>query len=296
VVPIQPVSPVPSVDKIETGAPNAKIKEILDKTNENQLMSYIQQLSNYHTRLSTSPDSIDAVNWAANHYRNYGFSVTLQPFRSGYCSNIIATKTGSQNSVVVIGAHIDSRSTNINNATQRAPGADDNGSGSAALLELARLIHETKITFTSTLVLAAFCGEEQGLYGSQFMANDYKSKGTNIIGMYNADMIGYRCGSSSTLTFDSRGVDTALTNQCKATVPDYLSGYPIGNNSGCCSDNQSFQNNGYPTVSFFECPGTTVVNPNYHNGNDLPSTINSAQLTYFSRALYACALTQARPL
>jgi len=256
-------------------------------------MSIINKLSSYNTRLSTAPDATQAVNWAADQYRSYGFTVSLQPFRSGYCSNIVATKTGTANSVVVIGSHIDSRGPNINNASAPAPGADDNGSGMAASLELARLIFNSKYNFQSTIVLAAFCGEEQGLYGSQFMAQDYKSKNTNIIGMYNADMIGYRCGSSSTLTFDSRGVDTGLTNECKAIVPDYLSGYPIGNNSGCCSDNQSFQNQGYRTVSFFECPGTTVANPNYHSATDLPSTINSPQLAYFSKALYACALTQA---
>jgi len=222
--------------------------------------------------------------------------VSLQPFRSGYCSNIIATKAGTSNSIVLIGTHIDCRSTSLTNTTQRAPGADDNGSGMAANLELARLIQQTKINLTSTLVLAAFCGEEQGLYGSQFMANDYKTKNANIIGMYNADMIGYRCGTSSTLTFDSRGVNTALTNTCKAVVPDYLSGFPIGTNSGCCSDNQSFENAGYPTVSFFECPGANVDNPNYHRSTDLPNTIDYAQLVYVSKALYACALTQARPV
>jgi len=296
VVPIQPMAP--TVDNLETGAgaPNPKIQNLISQTSESNLMSVINRLSSYNTRLSTTTDAVNAVNWAADQYRSYGFSVTLQNFRSGYCPNIVATKPGTSGSVVVIGAHIDSRSTNINNATARAPGADDNGSGMAANLELARLLFTTKLNFQHTIVLAAFCGEEQGLYGSQFMANDYKSKNTNIIGMYNTDMIGYRCGASSTLTFDSRGVDTGLTNTCKAIVPDYLSGFPIGNNSGCCSDNESFQNAGYKTVSFFECPGTTVANPNYHSANDLPSTINSAQLAYFSKAMFACALTQAVPL
>jgi len=295
VVPVKPMAP-PQPVKSEDSAPNAQIQSLLNQVSQSSLTSFVNTLANYNTRLSTSTDAVQAVDWAATQLRNYGLTVTLQPFRTGYCSNIIAVKQGTANSLVLIGAHIDSRSTSLTNTSLRAPGADDNGSGAAANLELARLLQATKINLTSTLVLALFCGEEQGLYGSQFMANDYKNKNTNIIGMYNADMIGYRCGSSPTLTFDSRGVNTNLTNTCRAVVPDYLNTYPIGTNSGCCSDNQSFENAGYPSVSFFECPGTTVDNPNYHRSTDLPNTLDYVQLTYFSKALYACALTQARPI
>jgi len=278
-------------------APDPQIADLISKVSSDALNQTVYWLSeNYWTRTSPSPEANQSAQWVADQFRSYGFTVENQVFRNDYCPNILATKLGATNNIVFVGSHLDCRSTTRDSLTLRAPGADDNGSGMAATLELARLIHATGMSFTSTIVIGAFCGEEQGLVGSQYAAQQYYNRGQAISTMFNADMIGYRCAASSTLTFDSRGVDPGLTQQCKNIVGDYVTGFPIGDNSGCCSDNQSFQNLGYKTVSFFECPGTNVANPNYHRSNDTYTTINIPQLTYVAKALYACALTEARPL
>ncbi|MBE0697328.1 MAG: M20/M25/M40 family metallo-hydrolase, partial [Anaerolineaceae bacterium] len=87
--------------------------------------------------------------------------------------NLILTIPGTQNpaEVVILSAHYDSRSGNLLSATDPAPGADDNGSGSAALLEAARILHGQ--TFPRTIRLIWFTGEEQGLYGSSAYVNDH---------------------------------------------------------------------------------------------------------------------------
>ena len=94
--------------------------------------------------------------------------------------------------IVVVGAHYDSRSTMSTSPTQRAPGADDNGSGSSALLEFARIIQESGVVFRHTLRLCLFTGEEQGLVGSRALAARYAEAGEDVIGMFNTDMIGYK--------------------------------------------------------------------------------------------------------
>jgi Zn-dependent M28 family amino/carboxypeptidase len=105
-------------------------------------------------------------------------------------TNVIATITGTTDPhrIYVVTGHYDSRITDVLNFTDDAPGADDDGSGVAAMLELALLFatHPTK----ATIVLAAVAGEEQGLYGSAFMAAQMKAAGADVQGMFSNDIIG----------------------------------------------------------------------------------------------------------
>ena len=97
-------------------------------------------------------------------------------------TNIIATLQGTDSTaadrIYVVGAHYDDRVTDVLNFTSDAPGADEDGSGVAAMLELARVMvsHPAK----ATIMFAAFAGEEQGLYGSSFSARQLAATGANV--------------------------------------------------------------------------------------------------------------------
>src|SRR5215470_4817154 len=97
-------------------------------------------------------------------------------------TNVIATLHGSQpesaGRTYVVSGHLDSRVTDVLNGTSDAPGADDDGSGVSAVLELARVMSQHR--FDATIKFVAFDGEEQGLFGSTFFANDAKAQGLNI--------------------------------------------------------------------------------------------------------------------
>jgi hypothetical protein len=97
------------------------------------------------------------------------------------------------NDVVIITGHIDSRVSDPMNATADAPGANDDGSGTAAVLEAARVL--SKVKFPGTIVYAALSGEEQGLYGGKVLADFAKAQGWNVIANLNNDIIGNSCGS-----------------------------------------------------------------------------------------------------
>ena len=84
--------------------------------------------------------------------------------------------------------HLDSRCTDVLDFTSDAPGADDDGSGVAVMLELARIFATRQ--FPGTIVFAAVDGEEQGLYGSTFMAAQMKAAGNDIQGMFSNDIVG----------------------------------------------------------------------------------------------------------
>jgi hypothetical protein len=105
-------------------------------------------------------------------------------------TNVIATLKGtaSPGRFYVITGHLDSRVTDVLNFMADAPGADDDGSGVAVALELARLFATRQ--FPGTLVFATVAGEEQGLYGSTFMAAQMAAAGNDVQGMFSNDIVG----------------------------------------------------------------------------------------------------------
>ena len=109
--------------------------------------------------------------------------------------DMVAIQRGTErpNEVVIITGHIDSRVSDVMNATADAPGANDDASGVATVLEAARLLSRRK--FPGTIVYAALSGEEQGLYGGKVLANYAKAQGWNVIANLNNDIIGNSCGS-----------------------------------------------------------------------------------------------------
>jgi Zn-dependent M28 family amino/carboxypeptidase len=88
----------------------------------------------------------------------------------------------------VVSGHYDSRASDVMDFASDAPGADDDASGVAISLELARVMAPRRPE--ATIVFAAVAGEEQGLYGSRFMAQKYKDAGTDVQAMFTNDIVG----------------------------------------------------------------------------------------------------------
>jgi Peptidase family M28 len=105
-------------------------------------------------------------------------------------TNTIATLQGTANPqrFYVVTGHLDSRVTDILDSTSDAPGADDDGSGVACVLELARVFATHQ--FPGTIVFAAVSGEEENLFGSSFMAQQMKNAGNDVQGMFSNDIMG----------------------------------------------------------------------------------------------------------
>src|SRR3984885_4991361 len=132
-------------------------------------------------------------------------------------TNVIATLKGtaSPERFYVITGHLDSRVTDVLDFTSDAPGADDDASGVAVVLELARLFATRQ--FPGTLVFATVAGEEQGLYGSTFMAAQMAAAGNDVQGMFSNDIVGASQGwdgtkpDPHTVRMFLEGVPTAAT-------------------------------------------------------------------------------------
>jgi Zn-dependent M28 family amino/carboxypeptidase len=120
--------------------------------------------------------------------------------------NVMATLKGTDatdNRVLIISGHLDSRATDVMDSSIDAPGANDDGSGVAAMMELARIMCKREFPFT--IVFVAVVGEEQGLYGAKYLADKAKEQQWNVIAMINNDMIGNSLSSGTQLR-DNRQV------------------------------------------------------------------------------------------
>ncbi|MES2021584.1 MAG: M28 family metallopeptidase [Pseudomonadota bacterium] len=102
--------------------------------------------------------------------------------------------------VIIVGAHIDSRVSDAMDATHDAPGANDDGSGVALVLEAARILSKEK--FRATIVYAVFSGEEQGLFGGTLLAETAKQRNWTISAMLNNDIVGNTMGQNGVRVAD----------------------------------------------------------------------------------------------
>ena len=206
--------PLPLALLLRAASP-AQPGRIADGVSEASLRSIVERLVSFGTRhtLSSQTDpkrGIGAsVRWTEQEFRRYsracrGCLIIATPSdvvtgrrvpTPTKVTDVLAIQRGSldPNRVVIISGHIDSRVTDVLNATAEAPGANDDGSGTAAVIEAARVLSQHK--FPYTIVYAVLSGEEQGLLGGKILADYAKAQGWEVIANLNNDIIGNSCGS-----------------------------------------------------------------------------------------------------
>eukprot|EP01062_Namystynia_karyoxenos_P026448 TRINITY_DN20520_c0_g1_i1.p1 TRINITY_DN20520_c0_g1~~TRINITY_DN20520_c0_g1_i1.p1 ORF type:complete len:355 (+),score=124.21 TRINITY_DN20520_c0_g1_i1:61-1125(+) len=259
--------------------------------------SKITTRSSRSHKLSNAID--DALAYVRSKMEGYGFSTEVHSFREGFGLNLVSTIRGSKypNEIVVMGAHLDDRRADIN-SLDRAPGGNDDGSGSAALLAIAEAIHRTKASFERTLVLEHYAGEEQGLLGSRALSAERRHRDEHVVAMFQQDMTavireGDKMGVA--LVQDSRAVDRELTEYAEKVAQLYADPrltifHTVLSGSNCCSDHQSYAENGFPSVGYIEPRGYTG-DPQYHTVTDtvLREDYSSLQAVLAARVAFAAA-------
>ena len=189
--------------------PDQKVSRIASEVSAERMKATVTRLVSFGTRhtLSSQTDPKRgigaALGWTKAQFESFGlpterpcdtFTGDRIPTPTAVC-DMIAIQLGTErpNDVVIITGHIDSRVTDPLNAKDDAPGANDDGSGTAAVIEAARVLSKHKCP--GTIVYAALSGEEQGLYGGKVLAAYAKAQGWNVIANLNNDIIGNSCGS-----------------------------------------------------------------------------------------------------
>lgn len=204
--------------------------------------------------------------------KQYGLTTFLQTFDGGG-GNIIGIQKGvsKPNQQIIICAHFDSRP-----YSGPAPGADDNGSGTSAVLEAARILSKYKTDYT--IIYALWDNEEIGLLGSYYYAQQASSKKDSIVAVINMDMIGWDSNNDYLAEIHTKNINNSnqIVNNLVKINADYGVGLQLAviNPGTTASDHASFWNFNYSAVLLIEGYYSNDFNPNYHSSLDNVSYIN----------------------
>jgi len=259
----------------------AEVQAMVNAVSTNDLMADLGTLVEYKSRKSYSFRCVEAGEWLFEQYFDLGYEVTSQIHTRGMAPNIIAEKRGavSPEEIVIICGHYDS--INRDPKSPLAPGADDNGTGTAATLQAAKIFADQN--FEKTIRFIAFSGEEQGLYGSRAYAAGMADLGEQIVGVFNFDMIGYvdqypedlDCiGDYSSQPLIQHFTDAA---QLYTTLP--VNG--VVNGSMTYSDHSPFWNQGYMAICAIE--DSPINYPYYHSEDD---TVDKIDPDFFTQSVH----------
>lgn len=271
------------------------ISEMVGAVSKTNLKNNIQTLQNFVTRDASTDECEEAGDFLEAAFLQFGIQVDQDPFNfEGYSSrNIVGYLPGTTDpsAVVIIGAHYDSYAEP--DSTESAPGADDNASGTAAVLEAARIM--SRYSFTHSVKFMLFSAEEWGLYGSAHYARQAAQSGENIIAVINLDMISYTDALPEDLDVIANSNSKWLGNLLKTAAQNYSGIDVLSTVDGSYdySDHSSFWDRGFPAVLCIEDYEDT--NPYYHTTRDTLNRINLDFATQAARVCLAAAAQLAEP-
>ncbi|KAJ4479204.1 hypothetical protein J3R30DRAFT_3882692 [Lentinula aciculospora] len=271
-VPPSSVEPVKSV--LASLAYDSTVATIADSISIPQMKNDIRFLtgedgqSGIISRHSFAQGSRVAAAWLKQRFEETGATCRLMLFLQGFAPNVICRYESvvDTTGTVIISGHYDSRGSF---GSTRMPGGDDDGSGTIAVLSIARAIARNCVKFHQNVELVAFAGEEQGLYGSRAYARELRSLDANVTLMIQADMLAYRKPGEPMQLGLPMSIGTPEVAQLVANISSlYSPELEVGFTTACCSDHQSFHEQGYASTQVFERAGP-IADPMYHNSGDL---------------------------
>lgn len=206
---------------------DTEIEQMVNEVSADSLRAYIQSMVGFGTRntLSTQTDPKRGIgaarNWVLSKFNTFSRqsggrmtaiidTTTLQPDGKRIdavtvLGNVVATLKGtdpSDNRIFLISGHLDNMRSNVMDRTGDAPGANDDASGVAAVLECARIMSSHH--FPATVIFIAVSGEEQGLLGATYMSEKAKQRNWNIEAVLNNDIMGSNNSNETNIIDNSR--------------------------------------------------------------------------------------------
>ena len=279
------------------------IEAILSLVSESNIRDWLQKITSFHTRHSKSEFINEVATWLKNELAKMGLrDVRYHEYtESGYdLKNVVCNLNGESEKIILVCAHYDSRMENLEDAISRAPGADDNASGMAIVLEIANII--SKFRFEKTIQLASFSGEEQGLWGSKHYAKFIKDNNISLHRLINLDMVGFHADENQVCIVERDIGNTHSTNDehselLAKNIEENARAYtnvttlpgPIYD-----SDYMPFEELGYVVVGGYD--GGAEKNPHYHSSKDEIVDIDINFVSNATKIILATLLQEAKML
>ncbi len=278
---------------------NPIIREMMNQVNMDSLEATVQFLQDYGERKFNGSHIAQARDWVEAKMLSYGLETEVQEFHvsswmgSATCHNLIGIQRGTlyPDTYVVCGSHYDSFAW-----SDLCPGADDNATGTAAVLESARIL--TQYEFEYSIIYCVFSAEECGLYGSEAYADRCASEGMEILGYFNNDMNGYLNPG------DEIHIDCIYPNSVEPIGAYYMNVGSVYfpemqiqhvNLDYGDSDHTSFNNVGYMGIYPFE--DVNHESPYIHTSEDLiGNSVNSFEMSQrYTQMNIGCLTELANP-
>ena len=283
------------------------MQSMLDRVSTDRLKQYLSSLSDFHTRHSKSPLLNDAGDWIMNELRSFGYKDTFyHSFKSTIDNeefelrNIVCKKKGIDEKLIMVCAHYDCIMDRKEDSVSRAPGANDNGSGVSAIIEIARVLANENLKHSFQFVL--FSGEEQGLLGSRNYAKYIKGHNIDLYRLINLDMIGYPFFAPNTVIIERDSNTDVKHNQVRENDTESIEfgemmkdmtsavGLQFHLDSIYDSDYEPFEAKGYVVIGAYDGAADSIKNPHYHSSSDLPENINWDYLTSVTKLVLTAVL------
>jgi hypothetical protein len=258
----------------KTFAPLAdQIKRIMAKASVSRVHEYEKTLYDFDSKYVSQPGNNKAVEYLTKTYESFGYKPEQQWFspaqaQGGRTANVVSIKRGTENPdlIYVVSSHYDS--------VVVGPGADDDTSGTAALLEAARLLSD--VPLPATVVFASFTGEEAGLLGSREFVRLAAERKWNVVGALNNDMIGWGAESSrmdNTIRYSNAGIRDIQHGAAFlfTNLILYDAKYYKGTDANAFYD-------GWGDIVGGIGSYPVLANPNYHQPTDFIETMNFRQI------------------
>ncbi len=288
---------------IQSFSQSPVVQSVINKANIDSLIYRVKELSGeiptviggtpytIVSRNKYQPSNDMAANYIQEKLESYGLTVYDQWF-SGTGRNVYGVQLGTlyPNQKYIICAHYDDMPSGTT-----APGADDNGSGTAAVLEAARIFTQYESDYT--IIYALWDEEEQGLVGSAYYALQAYNNGDSIKGVINMDMIAYDSNNDNIAEIHTKSVANSndLANQMVYINSTYAIGASLNimNPGTTASDHASFWNRGYGAILLIESYFGGDFNAYYHSVNDLLIHYNQPYYLKLSKLAFATVATLA---
>jgi hypothetical protein len=293
-----PLAPCPpSPDSADT-----TIARVVSLISQDSLARTIQDLQDFVTRYSYNLKCESAAFYLRARLTDLGFSVRLDTYYltspTTRAFNVEATLDGmvAPESSVIVCTHFDS----YNDANQNdAPGADDNATGTAAVIELARVLKQAQ--FRWSVKFLCFSGEEQWMKGSyHWVDSTAVPQSLKIVGVYNMDMFGYAAYDTDLVFVNTNTPSRPLANLCDSTNNWYAIGLRVLNylDEDIYGDNTPFWEAGFRSVFALEDSEYGIwngSNPYYHSAGDTFGNLTMSLVTRTTMMTAACLATLAGP-